>query len=62
MVNKPDQRMVKTAIKIFLPFHHFRIEGQKVQSLVCIDKDESRNIFTDITSIILVDLFSFSNM
>ena len=33
-----------------------------VQSLVCIDKDESRNIFTDITSIFLVDFFSFSNL
>ena len=33
-----------------------------VQSLVCIDKDESRNIFTDITSIFLVDLFSFFNI
>ena len=30
--------------------------------MTLIDKDESRNIFTDVTSIFLVDLFSFFNI
>ena len=34
----------------------------RVQSLVCIDKDESQNIFAGITSVFLVDLFSFFNI